>query len=863
MLGREERDVEDPDAPSTGKSMFVDRVSEVEALRRAVLAHRARMDAGLIDTTELRNVLTFYGEGGAGKSELSRQLQEWVSGAPALDHWPEPDRTADVVVRWDLNDSFGVLDPHRLLVALRSQLGTFRASWPAFDLAFAAFHHAVQPGTELTFRSPGGEDATISDLVTGLLGDALSLGGMAVTGGASAGIVGIGRRLVSNARRDSKIGRLLRDYPGLEDLVADAEALQSDREKAAEIAGRLMFMLNREIEAIEATKRPTIVVFVDHMERLQVTGSRHLGEGVLNRLVSRAPWILFVVSGRNSLRWHEVSDFPASGPTRWPLLSTEDPPVDEPRQHSIGFLSPSDAREFLQGSFERIGVSVEPGVIAELVESSDGWPLHLQTVLTVAQGRKALGRPLTSADVGGSFPAIVERLLSDLPVDVANAFRAACLLPYFDVAFVVAAGQVSAGAVEQLLDRQLHRPNEGSSYRHRIHDALRALVRSAGSKAAGGWGETDWARHSLLALAEAQHRFDLAIDEQDDLGAIESLALGLNVATENNIFDPWLVVGIRRSPTIQWLAPRISASPRPDAPTDLADVLEFLRLRSRPRGADVTPGLREIYERRTAISSTAGLWRAYDLRSKGRLDEALEQIQDLIDEFDDRPALYMNQYVTTLRLARRFEEASVLNVFLSDAQQAIHRSSMRRSHGMFEGSTSDFERRISAAGSRRFQLELIGDHLAIQHREAGVAISDVEEMYGTALRSGHRATQAVCLGLLAECNLFDEQIVSGCLQELDDLSRARQRFYNAIPRVLAMRSLAIGDESLAVKAWELGSAESHRGASWIPIEILLEHLGHPLDPVDTQWLEPYGEVKQRWLGIFERIIERARTRPKP
>jgi hypothetical protein len=125
-------DVLDPDEPSAGLSMFVDRASELDSLRRALLTHRARMDAGLIDTTELRNVLVFYGEGGAGKSELSRQLQDWATGRAGPDHWgPPPARPADVAVRWDFNDSFGVVDPHPLLVALRYQLGSFRSSWPA------------------------------------------------------------------------------------------------------------------------------------------------------------------------------------------------------------------------------------------------------------------------------------------------------------------------------------------------------------------------------------------------------------------------------------------------------------------------------------------------------------------------------------------------------------------------------------------------------------------------------------------------------------------------------------------------------------------------------------------------------------
>jgi hypothetical protein len=48
-----------------------------------------------------------------------------------------------------------------------------------------------------------------------------------------------------------------------------------------------------------------------------------------------------------------------------------------------------------------------------------------------------------------------------------------------------------------------------------------------------------------------------------------------------------------------------------------------------------------------------------------------------------------------------------------------------------------------------------------------------------------------------------------------------------------------------------------RGDSWIPIEIWLEELGHPLPPVETQWLIPYEQVRENWLNIGHGMIERA------
>ena len=852
--------MEDPDAILSKAESFVDRVSELDALRGSLLAHRARMDAGLIDTTELRNVLTFYGEGGAGKSELSRQLQDWAAGTGMPDHWqPAPERPADVTARWDFNDSLGVVDAHDLLATLRSAIGGFRSSWPAFDLAFTAFHQSVRPGTELQFQSPGGGNTTISDVATGLLGDALAAGGFLATGGASAGAMTVGRHLWTRFKERSTVGKAVRAFPGLDQLVLDAEAVQQDREKMAEIAGRLLFMLNREIEAMPPNDRPTIVVFVDHMERLQVSGSRHLGEGVLNRLISRSPWLLFVVTGRNSLRWHTTSDLPASGPRRWPLLSTEEPPTDEPRQHAIGYLSPPDAEAFLEASFCRTGVEVEAGVIEALAVLTDGWPLHLQAIVDLAKELSPERRPLTLPDLDGDLSEIIDRLVSDLPTDVADAFRAACLLPYFDIGLAAAAGAVPVGAVERLLSRQLHRTNAGSVYPYRIHDTLRAIVRAAGAKAAGGWAAADWTAHARLALAEARRRFDDAMASGDDLAAIDSLALGLNVATEHGLFDRWIVTAIRHSPTIQGLAPLISASPAADTPRELADVVEFLALRARPPSEDVTAGLLEIAQRHTAIGSSAALWRAYDLRKRGQLDESLAQLQMLLDEFGDRPSLYRMQYVTTLRLHRRFGDATELLPFLSEAQQDAQRRSLQRTHGHYLGSSAAFTDRVRRAKSRRYQVELLGDELAIRHRELGIDSEEIERVYATAVEVGHQGTQAVCLGLLAEVHLFDDEIVGECLDELHGLSVRRGRPYRAQSHVRAMRTLALGDVDAAGRAQELAALEPHRSASWIPTEILLERVGHPLEPVPTQWLEPYEEVRDRWLAIFETIVDRARA----
>lgn len=856
------RRISDPDRVVHGeRALFVDRVTESSAFRAALAQHRTRMDQDLIETESLTNVLTFYGEGGVGKTELSKRLAAWLTGdVEAGSDWGRsPETAVDAIVRWDLNDSMGNLDPLPLLVALRRQLGSIEQTWPAFDLAFSAFHRSLNPGVEIDLRTPRSGGVTLSDVVAGLVGDAANATGLVVGGGVGALAAGAGRSLVARARAAAVSRRVLREYPTLEALIDECESMSGASEDTAKLAARLAFMVTRQIEAIEPGDRPLVVVFVDHMERLQRPGERHLGEGTLNGLISRLPYFLFVVTGRQSLRWHVARpELPASGADRWPLLSTEQIAVDEPRQHSIGNLAHADAADFLRASFDAEFLDVQPGLIEDLARSTDGWPLHLQTIVGVARERSRSVDVLTNADLGGPLPTLVERLLGDLPVEVADAFRAACLLPYFDTAFVAAAGELRAGAVEQLVQRQLVRPSESVAYPYRVHDTLRGIVRETGSAAVGGWGDDDWERHARIALHEAERRFDQSMEAGDDVAAVHSLALGLNVAAENKVFDEWLIRALRVSPNLSRLADYITVDPEAGAPADLIDVVAYLRCRSRALIEDVTDEMAAITRRRTAISSTAGVWRGYDLRRRGRVDEALEQWVQLLEEFGDRPALYLMQTAVTLRLGRRFQDCLSQLPLLTQIQADQQRASLQRVHGVFEGER-ELEERGRLSASRRFQIEVLGDTLLTRQRRIGVSADEVLDVHKVAVDVAHDSTQATCAGILAEIHLFDEQAYSERISELEELSSRRFEPYRSLVHALALRAWACNDDAAAARARHWAGSVTYRDSTWISTEVLFELLDMPLPDVVSQWLEPYEIVRARWIAVLTGIVDRARS----
>ena len=164
-------------------SMFVNRESESELLASALLEHVARCESSQ-DGQSFENVLTFHGISGIGKTYLSRRLAFWLdSKLPATDHWGAPPEIRNVAtVRWELDNSLGNLDTIPLMLSIRKALHRVKKSWPAFDLAFAAYFSSVRPGDELSMR--GLTTVEFADEFSSTLSEiAQDLGSTALVGG--------------------------------------------------------------------------------------------------------------------------------------------------------------------------------------------------------------------------------------------------------------------------------------------------------------------------------------------------------------------------------------------------------------------------------------------------------------------------------------------------------------------------------------------------------------------------------------------------------------------------------------------------------------------------------------------------------
>jgi hypothetical protein len=192
---------------------------------------------------------------------------------------------------------------------------------------------------------------------------------------------------------------------------------------------------------------------------------------------------------------------------------------------------------------------------------------------------------------------------------------------------------------------------------------------------------------------------------------------------------------------------------------------------------------------------------------------------------------------------------------LTQTQQVSHIAALERHHGDYSSGLHALDERIATTSSRRFGLELRADRLTHGHRTVGVSDADLRELYTAAAAVGHRYGQVIALGIFAETHVFDADRFEECIQELEDLNATRFQPYRSLPHALAMRALATGDLSYASRAHEIASRVHYRSSAWISFEILMEHLGHPLSDVGTQWLEQYEDVRQRWLDIMLKIVD--------
>ena len=275
-------------------------------------------------------VLVFYGVGGIGKTSLRRELQRLIEDQPDV---------MTAALDFDLPQ---YRDEETALFALRKELQhKYKVGFPTFDVAYAVYWQKSHPQTPMNKQNfPFLEDSVhLLDIIH--LAKDLPF-------------VGIAARLGVLTVKGSLLLKQWWEKRGHQELKGLAEMEPLD------IAGRLPMYWASDVQEFLKEKNKTAIVFLDTYDSLteaeRMESKLREREAWVRELVAQLPEVLWVICGREQLRWEEAD--PEWGGAL--------------QQHLVGGLSDNDARQFLTGC----GID-DPAIHGAIVTSSQGVPYFL------------------------------------------------------------------------------------------------------------------------------------------------------------------------------------------------------------------------------------------------------------------------------------------------------------------------------------------------------------------------------------------------------------------------------------------------------------------------------------------------------
>lgn len=481
---------------------------EQEAFDEAVARCRGRLDPGDPSHHDVqdgaaprRNVLHFFGMGGIGKSELLNRLRRHATGTePKTTHWTPFAHVSDSVTAfYDFKRQLHPT-PEGLLLTIRQELANAGVKCPAFDLLIASYWAVNHPGDSLqayiSRRSHLADvndsvgmskqiETSVGEVVTALLGVGVGVSGESM--------VRLARTAATAVANHGPRRTALRDCRRLQDLLRAPATPEALPFYATAMAWDLSRAKRRD------GRTPLLIVFVDHVEEID----EHV-ELMLQQIVWLLPNALFVTSGRNFIRWGAsgASGLFRSGPACWPLLV--DGTVDEPRQHRIGPLSPSDATGFLRDALA--GNALEDDELARVAAAAGGLPYHLDLMVQHWAGLQATRTP-AACDLLVPFPDLARRVLRDLDFRERRLVFACTLFDRFDSSLLADVAGVDDGVARALLVKPLFQEVTRGSKDFSLDRTLRQMFLDLAEEGQDGWSSADWSRMARRAMSTALETF--------------------------------------------------------------------------------------------------------------------------------------------------------------------------------------------------------------------------------------------------------------------------------------------------------------------------------------------------------------------
>ncbi|MEU4827096.1 hypothetical protein AB0H37_34935 [Actinomadura sp. NPDC023710] len=626
--------------------LFTNRMAEKAAFAGSVVHHGERIAEGaaVLANVARHHVLTFYGIGGIGKTELSRRLECWILGELSeSNEWGAPPHLHRPVrsVRIDFHGS-STVHTVDIVLRLRAALADAGGRYPAFDVGLAAWWALAHPGATLPdLRSSSGFD------VRGQINDTLSevLNEVGASFGVGPLTVRTGRLVIDAVRARRIRTKALHGCGPLASIVEQAR-LNPSPYVAASLAG----LLSWDYERLSDEQKPLLVAFADAAEYVQ--GGDRGQERLFNRIVHLTPGILWVVTSRRALDWDSISlttQLPAVGPAIWPGLGLG--MREEPCQHLVGDLSDADVERFLQAAS---GAGGNPSLSSEvrdrIRQGAHGLPLYLDLSLAIA--RAAGGVELDPHAFGGPLPQLVARVFADLPAQEHKIARTASLVARFDSDMLAKATDGLLGDALRFCEKALVSYDGHPMFPYRLHDAVREAIINEPPSIPGAWAPGD-RRDRAAALAEVlrtRHKDCLDSVEQ----RLEIIEIAARLCADHDLAIPWLLETTLDLPGIEQTAGRL---PPPSDDTWIGLVASFLNAW---RGRTVRQRVAYLAEYTgnslpTDIRRSAQRWLAYSLRSLNDYSTALEIFRELLAE-DPDSQLIRYQTALTLRSLGRYPE---------------------------------------------------------------------------------------------------------------------------------------------------------------------------------------------------------------
>lgn len=342
-------------SPKAGKK-FTDRVEFLAAFEDA-LANKIKDE---------HKLLIYYGVGGIGKTTLRKELGRRL----------ETERPEIVWTAIDL-DTPTYREQETALFVLRNQLhNKFKINFPSFDIAYTVYWQKTHPQTPMTKDN--------FPLLTGV--------------NAVAGIM----RVVGEMPYIGFVPKLTKAFMTGGNVFREWWRKRGEKELAnlpnlepKEISVRMPMFWASDLKDFLEEKKKDAVLFLDTYEalweNLKADGGFFMRDEWIRELVSHLPEVVWVICGREKLRWSEQDE-------EW---------ANYIEQHLLGRLSDEDSAYFLKSC----GIE-KPDVQKVIIKASKGVPHFLDLAVdTYYEIQSRHNREPIAADFAKTQDSVLERFL--------------------------------------------------------------------------------------------------------------------------------------------------------------------------------------------------------------------------------------------------------------------------------------------------------------------------------------------------------------------------------------------------------------------------------------------------------------------